>query len=223
MQAPLVLYHYWRSSCSWRVRWVLALKNISYQSVPINLLENEQLSPAFLAKNPAGLVPCLDVSGRVLGESLAIIEWLEETYPQNPILPRNPWDRARARELALIVAAGIQPLQNLRVIKRHSDDQEERQRWIRAFIESGLQLIESKLAADPDRGLRYCLGDSLSLADIFLVPQVYNAHRFGVNMEALPSCEAIYRHCLTEPLCDAASPPRQPEAASDPHSAAPKK
>lgn len=214
MPHALILYHYWRSSCSWRVRWVLAHKQLSYQSVPINLLENEQLSPAFLAKNPAGLLPTLEVDGRIMNESLAIIEWLEESYPQNPILPRDPWDRARARELAMIVASGIQPLQNLRVQKYFSEDPKERERWSRHFVESGLRLFEAKLAADPQRGHRYCLGDSLSLADVFLVPQVYNAKRFGIDMSTLPLCEAIYQHCTEEAgsACAAAAPERQPGA-----------
>ncbi len=215
MQTQLTLYQYWRSSCSWRVRWVLALKNLSYQSVPINLLKNEQDSPAYLAKNPAGLLPCLEVNGKVLVESLAIIEWLEETYPQNPILPRESWDRAKVREIALTIAAGIQPLQNLRVQRHHSEDPKERELWSRYFIEKGLKLVEGQLERiEKEKASlgRYCYGDSLTLADIFLIPQVYNAKRFAVDFKELPRCAAVYEHCLSEPACAASSPERQPDA-----------
>lgn len=202
----MILYNYWRSSCSWRVRWVLALKGINYQSVPINLLKNEQSSPAYLAKNPHGLVPCLEVDGKLLSESTAIIEWLEETYPQMPILPRDPWDRAVAREIASIVASGIQPLQNLRAQRQHSSDPEEREKWARTFIESGLDLLEKKL--EPFSG-NYSLGDSISLADIFLVPQIYNALRNKIDMNAHPRCRDIYNYCLSTSACDKAAPHRQ--------------
>lgn len=206
MPQSLILYHYWRSSCSWRVRWVLAHKQISYQSVPINLLKNEQQSPEYLAKNPQGFVPCLEVDGRILCESPAIIEWLEESYPQMPLLPRDPWARAQAREIASIIATGIQPLQNLKAQRQHTSEPEAREAWARHWIETGMLLLENKLR---DRSGLYCVGDDLSLADIFLIPQVYNALRYQVPMENFPRVSAIYQLCLSIPACEAAAPHRQ--------------
>ncbi len=209
MRSSLILYHYWRSSCSWRVRWVLALKQISYQSVAINLLENEHRSPAYLAKNPSGLVPCLENEGKVLSESTAIIEWLEETFPQSPILPRDPWQRAETREIASMIATGIQPLQNLKVQKHVSSEPKAREEWSRFFIQSGLDVVEAKLK---DRPGLYCMGDDVSLADLYLVPQIYNALRFNVPMERYPRLYAIYQYCMTTPECLQAAPHNQPGA-----------
>ncbi len=209
MQPSLTLYHYWRSSCSWRVRWVLALKSITYESVAVNLLESEQKKAEYLALNPNGLVPALQVDGQFLTESLAIIEWLDEVFPENPVLPKDPWIRAQAREIALLIAAGIQPLQNLKVTHHFSDEAKEREHWSRYFIEAGFTALEKKLAAYSGD---YCLGHSLTLADIFLVPQIYNALRFQVEMHRFPRLESIYKNCLRTEACDKASPHRQPGA-----------
>ena len=211
MQSSIVLYHYWRSSCSWRVRWVLALKQISYQSVAINLLDNEQRSPAYLTKNPSGLVPCLEWEGKVLSESPAIIEWIEETFPQAPILPRDPWLRAETREIASMIATGIQPLQNLKVQRHYSQDAKAREEWSRFFIQTGLEVLEARLKRGS--GL-FCLSDNVSLADIYLIPQIYNAMRVHIAMEEYPRLDAIYRHCMTTTECLKAAPHNQPGATS---------
>jgi maleylacetoacetate isomerase len=209
MQAALTLYHYWRSSCSWRVRWVLALKGLAYESIPVNLLQGEQKTDAYLAVNPSGQVPTLKVGDRCLSESMAIIEWLEETYPYEPILPQDPWDRAQVRELALMVVAGIQPVQNLKVGRFYSEDQKQREAWNKHFIEEGFLALEKKLAAYPGP---FAFGTQLTLADIALVPQVYNALRVGVEMRRFSRIEAIYSHCIKTDECEKAAPHRQPGA-----------
>lgn len=209
MQPALTLYHYWRSSCSWRVRWVLALKGLPYESVPVNLLKAEQRADDYLAVNPSGLVPTLKVGDRYLSESMAIIEWLEETYPYEPLLPKDPWDKALVRELAMMVVSGIQPVQNLKVTRFYSEDQKQRDAWSQHFIEEGFQAIEKKLAAYTGS---YCFGHTLTLADIALIPQVYNALRVQVEMRRFPRIEAIYTHCLKTDACEKAAPHRQPGA-----------
>jgi maleylacetoacetate isomerase len=209
MQAALTLYHYWRSSCSWRVRWVMALKGLAYESVPVNLLQDEQKADAYLAVNPSGQVPTLKVGDRSLSESMAIIEWLEETYPYEAILPKDPWDRALVRELALMVVAGIQPVQNLKVGRFYSENQKQREAWNRHFIEEGFLAMEKKLAAYPGP---FAFGSKITLADIALVPQVYNALRVGVEMRRFPRIEAIYSHCIKTDECEKAAPHLQPGA-----------
>ncbi len=210
MSTPAItLYHYWRSSCSWRVRWVLLHKKIPCEKVHIHLLKQEQKSASYRAINPNGQVPTLLVDGKTLSESLAIIEWLEESFPEQPVLPKDPWLKAQAREIALIVAAGIQPMQNLKVLDRISSEPALREQWAQGFIRDGLAAIEQRIAKFSGP---YCLGQELTLADIFLVPQVYGAKRFQVALNEFPRCEAIYEHCLKLPACEAASPEKQPEA-----------
>ncbi len=209
MSQGLTLFHYWRSSCSWRVRWALLYKQIPFEKVHIHLLKHEQKSESYLNLNPNGLVPALKVGSNLLTESLAIIEWLEEVYPQRPLLPKDPWQRAKARELALVVAAGMQPLQNLRTSHRHSDDPAEREAWAKWAIEGGLKVLENHLH---NHSGPYCLGSELTIADLFLVPQIYNALRNKVDMSRYPRCQAIYETCLRLQECAAASPEQQPEA-----------
>ncbi|HYX37415.1 MAG TPA: maleylacetoacetate isomerase [Oligoflexus sp.] len=209
MQPALTLYHYWRSSCSWRVRWALALKGLPYESVAVNLLKSEQRSDEYLALNPTGQVPMLKVGDRTVSESMAIIEWLEETYPYEPLLPKDPWDKALVREVTMMVVAGMQPLQNLKVTRFYSEDQKQRDSWSQHFIEEGFHALEKKLA--PYSG-PYAFGHQLTLADIAIVPQVYNALRVHVEMRRFPRMEAIYSNCLKTDYCDKAAPHRQPDA-----------
>lgn len=206
---PITLYHYWRSSCSWRVRWALAIKNINYQDVAINLLKNEQRSPTYLKLNPSGLVPTLDIDGMQLSESLAIIEYLEDRFSNHrPLLPQNRIERAKIREVANILMT-IQSVQNLRVLKKHSSDPVEQKNWAKWVIEEGLMAVEKKLQQSAGT---FCFGGQVSMADLFLVPQVYNAHRFSVDMNKAPTCQRIYQYCLTTPECDKAAPHNQPGA-----------
>lgn len=212
--ATPVLYHYWRSSCSWRVRWALALKGVAYESVPVNILNGEQNAPEYLAKNPAGFLPALTVDGRTVGESLAIIEWLEERWPAPALLPKDPLDRLHVRQLALTIAAGTQPLQNPSAIKYYLEDEKARGAAARHFVSRGLKVYEQLLG----RGKvgRFSFGDSVTLADLCLIPQVYNAKRFDVDLAGTPQVARIYEACLKTDACERASPPNQPGATPNP-------
>lgn len=205
MKPAIKLYHYWRSSCSWRVRWAMSHKQIQYQEVIVNLLKGEQNSPSYLKINPTGSVPCIETGSTRLSESMAIIEWLEETYPQKPLLPLNSRERSLAREYAGIIQS-TQAVQNLRVMKRHSSNRMLQARWARSAISEGLTAFETRLRSTAGT---YCLGGNVTIADLFLIPQIYNAYRFQVDMSQYPICERIYRTCLLRPDCDQAAPYRQ--------------
>jgi maleylacetoacetate isomerase len=204
----MTLYHYWRSSCSWRVRWALQVKNISYQSQPIDLRIGEQYQRAYLQKNPQGTVPCLEVNGRYLADSLAIIEWLEEQQPQPGLLPTDPWTRAKVREFCGLINS-IQAVQNLKVLQKFSANPAQKQLWAHHFIEQGLRSVEQRLIQHAGT---YCFGGQLSAADLFLIPQVYNARRFGVNMHQFPHAARIDQHCRQLHSCEQAAPHNQPGA-----------
>jgi maleylacetoacetate isomerase len=211
MQA--VLYDYWRSSAAYRVRIGLNLLGIAYESVPVDLRKREQAAPEHLARNPQGLVPVLEIDGLRLTQSLAILEYLDETRGAR-WLPADPPGRARVRALAYAVAMDIHPVCNLRVI-RHvyaaSNQAITAETWMRAFIPPGLAAIE-RMLDDPATG-RFAHGDAVSLADICLVPQLYNARRWEVDLEPLPRVRAIEAACLALPAFAAASPDVQPGAA----------
>jgi len=209
MPQNIILYHYWRSSCSWRVRWALDLKGVKHKAVAVDLLKGEQKSPAFLAKNPSGFVPVLDVDGQLLGESLAILEWLEENYPQAPLLPADSYSRAIVRQLCLTVVAGIQPLQNLKTQHYVSTDAGVRSDFARHWNTEGLKTYETMIAKTAGS---FSFGGQLTMADICLIPQVYNARRYAVDVSAFPTIERIYQRCLQQPACLAASPDQQPGA-----------
>jgi len=201
--SDLELYHYWRSSCSWRVRWALNYKNVPYKDIAVNLVKGEQTKQDFLKKNPSGHVPCLLVGKQPLGESMAILEWIEETYPKNPLLPKDPFSRAIVRQLALTIAAGTQPIQNLKVQKHISTDAKVGQKFAKYWIEQGLQVYE-KIAAQ--HAGTYSFGGELTIADLCLIPQVYNALRFGVDMSQFPISQRIYSHCRKLNSCVQAAP-----------------
>jgi maleylacetoacetate isomerase len=202
----LTLYHYWRSSCSWRVRWALKHKGVAYSEVIVNLLKGEQSNPAFLAKNPGGGVPALEINSKIFGESLAILEWIEETYPTNPLLPQAPIDRLRVRQICQLITSGIQPIQNLSVMRRHSSDPAEQAKWAHHWISLGLEKLELLITSCAGT---YCFGGQLTFADLCLVPQVYNALRFSVDISLFPTVNRINNHCLKLPDCDAAAPHNQ--------------
>jgi maleylacetoacetate isomerase len=209
-----ILYHYWRSSASWRVRWALAIKQIPFESVIVNLAEHAQQTPEHRARNPIGHVPCLVVNGRYLSESVAIIEYLEETVPDPPLYPKDPWARARVRQCVELSNAGIQPLQNLSVIGKHSEDPAAQRDWAAFFNQRGLAGYEGLLETIENEGLRgrFSVGDSLTAADLYLVPQVYSARRFGVDISAFPRVHAVEQAALATEHAALALPENQPGA-----------
>jgi len=185
--AKPVLYDYWRSSASYRVRIALNLKRVDYERVPVDLLAGDQRGEAHLARNPQGFVPMLIADGRNLTQSLAIIDYLDAQVPQPPLVPRDPADRAHVLAMALAIACDIHPLNNLRVLKRLTAmgiEQAERDDWYRHWIAEGLAPLE-RLAAP--RAGNFLFGDTPGLADICLVPQLYNARRFEVALDAYPT------------------------------------
>lgn len=212
------LYTYFRSSAAYRVRIALNLKGLAYEAVPVHLLRGggEQLQPAYRAVNPAAMLPALeDDSGAALTQSLAIIEYLDEIHPAVPLLPPGPRGRARVRALALTVACDIHPLGNLRVLKylvhelKAPDD--AKAAWSRHWITEGFDALETMLAASPDTG-RFCHGDTPTLADCCLVPQVFNALRFEVDMARFPTISRIHAACSELEAFSAAHPSKQPDS-----------
>jgi len=182
-----VLYDYWRSSAAYRVRIVLNLKQVAYDSVAIDLTTGAQRDPAYVARNPQGLVPALDIGGAMLTQSLAIIDYLDTAYPATPMLPHDPVARARVFAQALSIVADLHPIDNLRVLNRLTDqfgaDQAAREAWYVHWIEIGLTALEAMTA---DRTGPFLGGDTPNLADVCLVPQIYNARRFGVSLDPFP-------------------------------------
>lgn len=212
------LYSYFRSSASFRVRIALALKGLSYDYVPVHLVKDggEQFSAGYRALNPAALVPVLqDDDGGVLTQSLAIIEYLEETRPNPPLLPADPAGRARVRSLALSIACEIHPLNNLRVLgyltRTLGVTEEQKNLWYRHWVETGLATVETMLAGDTRTGA-YCHGDAPTLADVLLVPQIFNAQRFNCRLDHVPIVMRIHQHCLQLPAFASSVPAEQPDA-----------
>lgn len=218
MTVGIKLYDYWRSSASYRVRIALNLKGLVYEQHPIHLVRDggEQHTAEYRAVNPQEFVPVLVDGRRVIRQSLAIIEYLDETYDgEIKLLPATARDRARVRALAQIVACDIHPLNNRRVMllleKEFGASAEQRDLWMRHWIEEGFRSFETLVDGHPSTG-RFCEGDAPTLADICLVPQVYNAQRFGVDMSAFPTIERVVAACLELQAFDAARPENQPDA-----------
>lgn len=211
------LHSYYRSSASYRVRIALALKGLDYQLLPVHLLKDggQQRLPAYRALNPFAMVPCFEEDGHVLQQSLAIIEYLNERYPEPALLPGDAWQRARIRQVAQAIACEIHPVSNLRVLQyltqtlQHSED--TKLQWIRHWTQSGLQALEATLAQEPTAG-PYCLGPQPTLADCCLVPQLYSARRFGVDLSACPRLLAVDAACAELPAFQQAHPSRQIDA-----------
>jgi len=213
----LRLYTYFRSSAAYRVRIALNLKGLPYEAVPVHLLRGggEQHAAQYARRNPAQLVPVLEEGPFALTQSLAIIEYLEENYPAPPLLPRGAQERARVRALALSVACDIHPLNNLRVMQylgaQLGADEEHRGAWSRHWIELGFGALERLLVASGTAGV-FCDGDSPTLADCCLVPQVFNALRLRCSLEPYPAIRRIYEHCARLPAFERAAPGAQPDA-----------
>jgi len=209
------LYTYYRSSAAYRVRIALNLKGLEREEAYVHLRRQEQRAPAYLKENPQGLVPTL-IDGDVgIGQSLAIIEYLEETHPEPPLLPATPAARARVRQLALLIAADIHPIDNLKVLnyltREMGVDEADRLKWYRHWVDEGLTALEALLAGNADTG-RYCHGDAPGLADVCLVPQMYNAARFEVDMAPYPTLCRINDACLELAAFADAAPDVQPDA-----------
>jgi maleylacetoacetate isomerase len=210
------LYGYFRSSAAFRVRIALNLKSVDYDQAFIHLRKNDQRSPDYLKLNPQGLVPALVDSGHVLSQSLAIIEYLEETRPAPALLPGDPAGRARVRSLAQAIACDIHPIDNLRVLRflghemKHSEAEIET--WFNHWVKVGFDGIEQSLATDGAAGA-YCHGDAPGLADICLVPQVFNARRYpSFDLSPYPTIMRIFANCMKLAAFDRAVPEKQPDA-----------
>ena len=208
------LYSAARSSASFRVRTALNLKGLPYEYVPVDLVHGEQLRDTFRGLNPAELVPVLDHDGAVLTQSLAIIEYLDERYPQPPLLPHDPLDRAYVRSIALAIACEIHPLNNLRVLRylvqNLGQTEEARNAWYRHWVEQGLAQVEAQLGAQRRCG-RFVLEDAVTIADVLVVPQIFNARRFDCRLDHVPTVMRIFDACMQLPAFVEAQPSRQPD------------
>lgn len=211
------LYTFFRSSASYRVRIALNLKGLGYEQIPIHLRRGggEQFSASYKAVNPQELVPTLEDAGRNLSQSLAILEYLDERHPDPPLLPKAPTDRATVRAMALTIACEVHPLQNLRVLvylkNELKQEQTEIDRWAQHWIGIGLSTLEKLVQSQSGPG-GFCFGHTPSLADICLVPQLYNARRFKCDLTTYPELMRIETACLALPAFFEAVPENQPDA-----------
>ncbi len=208
------LHDYFRSSAAYRVRIALNLKGLGAERHFVHLRRGEQRDPAYLEVNPQGLVPALEDGGARVTQSLAIIEYLDETHPEPPLLPQGAADRAWVRSVALAIACDIHPLNNLRVLKHlekaFGAGKEAQDAWYRHWIAEGFDALERQLA--PRASSDFCLGSAPTLADVCLVPQVANARRFKIALDPWPRIRAVEGACLALPAFAAAAPERQPDA-----------
>ncbi len=213
----LALHTYFRSSAAYRVRIGLNLKGLDYEAVPVHLVKDggQQLSAEYRAINPNALVPALQDDGATITQSLAILEYLDETYPASPLLPSTPAARARVRSLALQIACDIHPLNNLRVlkylVKEAGVSEETKNAWYVHWVEQGFAALELQLSGSPDTG-KFCHGDTPTLADVVLVPQVFNAVRFKIDMGPYPTISRIVAECDALPAFAAAHPNQQADS-----------
>ena len=212
----LILYSYWRSSAAFRVRIALNLKGLSYQTIPVHLVKDggEQLGEAYRSINPQGLVPVLVHKGQVLLQSMAICEYLDECFDIYPLLPTDPMGRARVRSLALQVACEIHPLNNLRVqkyLKGRCGEALDAVEWMSHWMKEGFDAIERQLVEGGDKNAGFYTGQP-GLFECFLVPQVYNAERYGVDMKRFPAIFRIVSRCRELPSFIHAAPEKQTDA-----------
>ncbi len=192
------LYNYFRSSASFRVRIALNLKGLAYEYIPVHIAKGEHKLPAYVAVSADLLVPTLEIDGRRLSQSMAIIEYLDEMHPDPALIPSDPFERAQVRALSQSIACEIHPINNLRVLKYLSSElqvsEEDKNTWYRHWVRSGLEAFERQLALLPDAP--FCFGNTPSLADCCMVPQIFNAQRFKVNLEGLPRTMAAFDACM---------------------------
>lgn len=205
--AKPILHGYFRSSCSWRVRIAFALKGVEYEQVPVNLIKDggQQYSSQYKTLNPMQQVPAVEIDGITLSQSLAVIQYIDETRPGQRLLPEDPQKRAQVRMISDLIASGIQPLQNLYVIQKIGA---EKVQWAQHFINRGFQALEPILK---ETAGKYCVGDEISIADICLVPQVYNAERFKVDLEQYPTIKRLNAALLTMDAFRTSHPSCQPD------------
>jgi len=205
------LYTYFRSSASFRVRIALNLKRLAYEPVFVHLAKGEHRQPRYTAVNAQALVPTLELDdGTRLTQSLAIMEWLDEKHPSPALLPGDPLQRARVRAISDLIACEIHPLNNLRVLqhlKRLGQSQEQIDTWYRHWIADGLQKVEAEM-----RGSRFCHGDTPTMADCCLVPQIFNAKRYNSDLAPYPKTMRVFENCMTLEAFDRAQPSKQPDA-----------
>ena len=211
------LYTFFRSSASYRVRIALNLKNIQYDQAPIHLRRGggEQLGAAYKAINPQALVPALEDNGKILTQSLAIIEYLEEKHPNPALLPGDPSERALVRSMAMIIACEVHPIQNLRVLNHvkatYNQTDAQVNQWAQHWIDVGLAALEQMIVTQPRRG-KFCFGDTPTIADICLVPQLGNARRYGCDLAKYPAILEIEKNCMALAAFANAAPEKQPDA-----------
>jgi maleylacetoacetate isomerase len=208
------LFNYFRSSASWRVRIALAIKGLHYDYRSVHLVRNEQFNESYAAVSASRLVPLLRDGEHVLTQSLAIVEYLDETHPEPPLLPKDAAGRARVRALAYDIACEIRPLNNLRVLRYLTRDlklsEDDKNRWYRHWVETGLEAVERQLA-DARTG-RFCHGDAPTLADLTLVPQIFNARRLECRLDHVPTVMRIHQACMALPAFDLTQPSKCPDA-----------
>jgi len=209
------LYSYFRSSAAYRVRIALNLKSLPYEYLPVHLVKGEQRDERYRALNPQALVPMLIDDRETITQSMAIVEYLDETVPEPPLLPATPEARARVRAIAQAIACDIHPLNNLRVLKYLTGtlgvSEDAKNAWYRHWIELGLAALEAQLAADSRTGA-FCHGEKPTLADVCLIPQLANARRYAFSIDAYPTLGRIESHCLSLDAFARAAPARQPDA-----------
>ncbi|MEK6217906.1 MAG: maleylacetoacetate isomerase [Psychrobacter sp.] len=211
----MTLYGYFRSSTSYRTRIAMNLKQLDYDYIAVNLAKDEQLEAVFQSINPQGLVPVVQVNDLWLYQSPAILEWLEEVYPEHPLLPKDAAGRMQVRALSAMIGCDIHPLNNRRVLQylrnELSVDEDQVMAWCHRWMSEGFDALEKRLAQDKTRG-KFCYGDSPTFADCYLIPQVSSAERFKVDLSAYPNIVAIDAHCRTLKAFADADPMVQPDA-----------
>lgn len=208
----MILHSYWRSGAAYRTRIALNLKGLEYEQHDVDLRARAHKTPAYLALNPQGMVPALEVEGAVLTQSVAILEWLEEAYPAPALLPTALLDRARVRAMAALIGSDIHPLNNLRVlgaVRGLGADQAAVDAWASGWIAAGFDALEQMVARD---GAGWSFGDAPTLVDCYLIPQLYSARRFNVDLTPWPKLLSVEQVAETHPAFIAAHPDKQPDA-----------